>query len=156
MDKQEFKALLEEAFLEGYNQAELDFINESNNYFDLEREYNEATMMERIRFGIERLRNKYKYNDPKLKGLANKVAAAKIGTQRAANKMDDVVMDTYKKYDKKSKDKLMDANDDYGKSKRRENKYIHKLKLAEKDKANRPAVDDKSKSKQPVFRPAFA
>ena len=127
MDKQEFKTLLEEVFLEGYNQAELDCVqekmdewhkdkakddieymkkeyhrigkpvspnlkrgiiagkafyqywkeykdsedpikrkmaermynrsktysdrhaNESNNYFDLEREYNEATMMERIR-----------------------------------------------------------------------------------------------------------
>lgn len=40
MNKEEFNALLEEAFMAGYNQAEIDFINESHDYFDLEREYN--------------------------------------------------------------------------------------------------------------------
>lgn len=156
--KEEFNTLLEEAFIAGYIDAEEDYLNKDNS-FDLEREYNnyygEATAWERIQFGIERFKNKRKYSDPKLRGLANKVAAAKIGTQRAANNMDKVVMDTYGKYGRDAKDKLMDANTGYTEKKRTENRYSHKLKLAEKERANRPA-DNKSKQPKPVFRPAFA
>ena len=159
MTHDEFEALLEEAFLAGYNDA-IDEIFEEDNTFDLEDEYdyyyNEASKWERVQFAIENLKNKFKYKDPKLRGLANKVAAAKIGTQRAANNMDKVVMDTYGKHGKSVKDKLMDAHFGYKDKKRTENRYVHKLNLAEKERANRPATDNKSTSRQPAFRPAFA
>ena len=158
MTREEFESILEEAFLCGYEDA-IDEIFEEDNTFDLEDEYNnyydEATAWERIQFGIERLKNKSKYNDPKLRGLANKVAAAKIGTQRAANNMDKVVMNTYGKHGRDVKDKLMDAHFGYKDKKRTENRYVHKLNLAEKERANRPATDNKSTSRQPAFRPAF-
>ena len=155
MTKDEFEALLEEAFEMGYNDA----LEEDSSY-DLEAEmdaYDEASTLERIRFGIERFKNKGKYKDPKLRGLADKVAAAKIGTQRAADNMDKVVMDTYGKYSRADKDKLMDAHTGYTEKKRTEGRYIHKLKLAEKERAaNKPVADNKSTSRKPVFRPAFA
>jgi hypothetical protein len=157
--EEELYSLLEEAFEEGYNSA-LEEVFEEDSPYDLEAEmdaYDEASTLERIKFGIERFKNERKYRDPKLRGLANKVAAAKIGTQRAADNMDKVVMDTYGKYSRADKDKLMDAHTGYTEKKRTEGRYIHKLKLAEKERAaNKPAADNKSTSRKPVFRPAFA
>lgn len=143
-----------------YEKHKMGIIEEDS--FDLDREYemyyNEATAGERFDFLIEKLKNNVKYRgNKKLVGAANKLSVARIGTQRAANNMSKVVDDTYGKFDKGSVNKLMDANDEYGKSKRRENKYKHKLKLAEKDRvAQQPAADNKARQPKPTFRPVYA
>lgn len=142
-----------------YEERNMGIVEEDT--FDLEKEYetyyDESTLADRIKFGIEVAKNNFKYRgDKKLVGAANKVSAAEIGTLRSANNMSKVVDDTYGKFDKGSINKLMDANDEYGKSKRRENKYKHKLKLAEKDKAaQQPAADNKARQPKPTFRPAY-
>ena len=155
MTKEEFDALLEEAFLAGYNDAEEDFLNKDNS-FDLEREYNESSLWDRAAYAKNVVANKIKYRgDKKLEGLANRAAAARIGTQQAADKEDRTVMDTYKKYDKASKDKLINSHDNYVTKKHIENKYNYKLKRAIKDRAAQQPADNKSKQPKPAFRPAF-
>ena len=146
MTKEEFDVLLEEAFLAGYNDAEEDY----GTY------YNEAKFMHRVQHAIGKFINNSKYDDPKERELANRALAARLGTQQAADKEDEVVMSTYKKYDKASKDKLINSHDNYVTKKHIENKYNHKLKRAIKDRAaQQPAADNKSKQPKPAFRPAF-
>ena len=146
MTKEEFDVLLEEAFLAGYNDAEEDY----GTY------YNEAKLMHRVQHAIGKFINNSKYDDPKERELANRALAARLGTQQAADKEDEVVMSTYKKYDKASKDKLINSHDNYVTKKHIENKYNHKLKHAIKDRAAQQPADNKSKQPKPVFRPAFA
>ena len=144
-----------------YDDYDIDLFDEDNT-FDLEREYNayynEASLWDRAAYAKNVVANKIKYRgDKKLEGLANRAAAAKIGTQQAAEKADRTVMDTYKKYDKASKAKLIDSHDNYVTKKHIENKYNHKLKRAIKDRAaQQPAADNKSKQTKPTFRPAYA
>ena len=143
-----------------YDDFDIDLFDEDNT-FDLEREYdiyyNEASLWDKADYAINVAENKIKYRgNKKLERLANRAAAARIGTRKAAEKEAEVVMDTYKKYDKASKAKLIDSHDNYVTKKHIENKYNHKLKRAIKDKAaQQPAADNKSKQPKPVFRPAY-
>ena len=142
-----------------YEERNMGIVEEDT--FDLEREYetyyNEAKFMHRVQHVIGKFINNSKYDDPKERELANRALAARIGTQQAADKEAEVVMDTYKKYDKASKAKLINSHDNYVTKKHIENKYNYKLKRAEKDKAaQQPAADNKARQPKPTFRPAYA
>ena len=148
------------AMSDWYDKYNMGIVDEDT--FDLEREYdeyyNEASLWDRAQYAKLVLGNKIKYRgDKKLESLANRAGAARLDTQQAADKEAEVVMDTYKKYDKASKAKLINSHDNYVTKKHIENKYNYKLKRAEKDKAaQQPAADNKARQPKPAFRPAYA
>ena len=137
-----------------YEERNLGIVDEDT--FDLEKEYeiycNESKFMDKVWWTKEKVLNNIKHSgDKKLISTANRASAAKIGTARAASKMDGTVMATYKKPGRKE---LVDSYDNYKKKRYIEYKYDRKLKNAEKDRAaNKPAD---SKAPAPTLRPAYA
>jgi len=144
------------AMTDWYKEYQMGIVDEDT--FDLDKEYeiyynNEAnSIIDRAKFAANAALNNIRFNgNKKLISTANRLKAAEIGTEKAANKLSNTVMSTYGKPDRKE---LVDSYDNYKTKKQIESKYRHKLKRAEDDiSEQQPSADNRSK--QPVFRPAY-
>lgn len=91
MTREEFEALLEEAFIEGYNDANLDIIQEKNL-----SKMNGLDVASRFVVPIAKGINRIRYSDPEERKWHNKKIIAAVASIKAARRVDDAKDKAYR------------------------------------------------------------
>ena len=131
MTREEFEALLEEAFIEGYNDANLDIIQEKRL-----SQMNGLDVASRIVVPIAKGINRIKYSDPEERKQHNKKIIAAVASIKAARRVEDA---KDKAYRGTTGNKINDYRD-IKKELERKNNYWRNVSNAE-DRADRKIAE---------------